>query len=164
MAKSRGSVRIGPISLFVLIIVVCLAVMAVLAVSTVHAQQETTNQQMETTQATYANEAAAQTFVAQLDEHLKTVRAQGGGKQAVHDAVAEWIVTISPQNEDGSTEEIVLDGNNLQATFGQPGGRLLTIELILNNDATYTITAWQATTQWEDPNASLRLWTNNKEG
>ena len=37
MAKSRGSVRMGPISLFALIIILCLAVMAVLAVTTAQA-------------------------------------------------------------------------------------------------------------------------------
>ena len=33
-ARGRGSVRIGPISLFTLVIIVCLAVMAVLSVTT----------------------------------------------------------------------------------------------------------------------------------
>ena len=49
MAKPHGSVRIGPISLFTLIIVLCLAVLTVLSVTTSLAELSTTERQAATT-------------------------------------------------------------------------------------------------------------------
>ena len=37
MARNQGSVRMGPVSLFTLVIILCLAVLAVLAVTTAQA-------------------------------------------------------------------------------------------------------------------------------
>ena len=53
MAKPHGSVRIGPISLFTLIIVLCLAVLTVLSVTTSLAELSTTERQAATTTETY---------------------------------------------------------------------------------------------------------------
>ena len=58
MAK-QGSVRIGPVSILVLIIILCLAVMAVLTLITSEAEESITVRQEESTTAFYANEAEA---------------------------------------------------------------------------------------------------------
>ena len=57
MAKPHGSVRIGPISLFTLIIVLCLAVLTVLSVTTSLAELSTTERQAATTTETYQLES-----------------------------------------------------------------------------------------------------------
>lgn len=75
MAKSHGSVRMGPISLFTLIIILCLAVMAVLAVTTAQASRALVQRQADATNQVYADEIAGQTFLAELDGALATVRA-----------------------------------------------------------------------------------------
>lgn len=66
MAK-QGSVRIGPVSILVLIIILCLAVMAVLTLITSEAEESITVRQEESTTAFYANEAEAQEYLARLD-------------------------------------------------------------------------------------------------
>ena len=60
MAKPHGSVRIGPISLFTLIIVLCLAVLTVLSVTTSLAELSTTERQAATTTETYQLESVGQ--------------------------------------------------------------------------------------------------------
>lgn len=70
MAKPHGSVRIGPISLFTLIIILCLSVLAVLSVTTARAELSVTERQAATTTETYGLETAAQMFVAEVDGAL----------------------------------------------------------------------------------------------
>ena len=70
MAKPHGSVRIGPISLFTLIIVLCLAVLTVLSVTTSLAELSTTERQAATTTETYQLESVGQQFVADVDAAL----------------------------------------------------------------------------------------------
>ncbi len=86
--RGRGSVRIGPISLFALVIILCLAVMAVLSVTTAQATYAAAERQALFTNDTYANERAAQELGGRhrrgsapcargggLDEALAAVRA-----------------------------------------------------------------------------------------
>ena len=75
MAK-QGSERIGPVSILVLIIILCLAVMAVLTLITSEAEESITVRQEESTTAFYANEAEAQEYLARWMDCLlvRTVR------------------------------------------------------------------------------------------
>ena len=84
MAKPHGSVRIGPISLFTLIIILCLAVLAVLSVTTARAELSITERQAATTTETYELESAAQRFVAEVD------RALGAGDAALAAVLADY--------------------------------------------------------------------------
>ena len=63
MARPHGSVRIGPISLFTLIIILCLAVLAVLSVTTARAELSVTERQAATTTETYQLEVRGQEFL-----------------------------------------------------------------------------------------------------
>ena len=67
MARPHGSVRIGPISLFTLIIILCLAVLAVLSVTTARAELSVTERQAATTTETYQLEVRGQEFLAAVD-------------------------------------------------------------------------------------------------
>ena len=71
--------RIGPISLFALVIILCLAVMAVLSVTTAQATYAAAERQASFTTDTYANERAGQELVADVDAALAPVRAAHGG-------------------------------------------------------------------------------------
>lgn len=72
MARPHGSVRIGPISLFTLIIILCLAVLAVLSVTTARAELSVTERQAATTTETYQLEVRGQEFLAAVDGSLAT--------------------------------------------------------------------------------------------
>ena len=67
MNSTNGSVRIGPISLFTLVIILCLAVMAVLSATTAQATYSAAEKQALFTNDTYQNEQAAQSAVAVIE-------------------------------------------------------------------------------------------------
>ena len=183
MAKPHGSVRIGPISLFTLIIVLCLAVLTVLSVTTSLAELSTTERQAATTTETYQLETAGQQFVADVDAAL----AEGG------DALSKVLVDYGIQVQSSSTggsEELVIeddtvtgepvggdlgrpsateavdgspvtfsgtrDGELISATFSMESGRTLAIVLRIQND-TYTIEQWKVTTEWTDDGTGENL-------
>lgn len=184
MAKPHGSVRIGPISLFTLIIVLCLAVLTVLSVTTSLAELSTTERQAATTTETYQLEAVGQQFVADVDAAL----AEGG------DALSKVLVDYGIQVQSSSTggsEELVIeddtvtgepvggdlgrpsateaadgspvtfsgtrDGDLISVTFSMESGRTLVIVLRIQND-TYTIEQWKVTTEWTDDGTGENLW------
>ena len=136
MAKPHGSVRIGPISLFTLIIVLCLAVLTVLSVTTSLAELSTTERQAATTE-TYQLESVGQQFVADVDA-----------------ALAEGTLEDVLQRYSDST---VRDGELISATFSMESGRTLAIVLRIQNN-TYTIEQWKVTTEWTDDGTGENLW------
>lgn len=103
MAKPHGSVRIGPISLFTLIIVLCLAVLTVLSVTTSLAELSTTERQAATTTETYQLEAVGQQFVADVDAALTR------GDGALNEVLADYGVQEQSSSTDGSEELVIED-------------------------------------------------------
>lgn len=137
MAKPHGSVRIGPISPFTLIIVLCLAVLTVLSVTTSLAELSTTERQAATTTETYQLESVGQQFVADVDA-----------------ALAEGTLEDVLQRYSDST---VRDGELISATFSMESGRTLAIVLRIQNN-TYTIEQWKVTAEWIDDGTGENLW------
>mgnify|MGYP001036379674 CR=1 FL=1 len=90
MARPHGSVRIGPISLFTLIIILCLAVLAVLSITTARAELSITERQAATTTETYQLEVQGQEFVAAVDGALAS-----GGETALEAVLAEYGVAVT---------------------------------------------------------------------
>lgn len=152
MSGAKGSVRIGPISLFTLTIILCLAVLAVLAVTTAQATYAAAEKQASFTTDTYTNEAAAQQFVADVDTALAPVRASGGGLSAALDAV-----------EGVLPDEAQLEDSTVHATFTTESGRTLDISLTIRADATYDIDSWKATTQWTESGSGTTLWSGSAQ-
>lgn len=146
--RIRGSVRIGPISLFALVIILCLAVMAVLSVTTSQATYAAAEKQAEFTADTYANEQAAQELAADVDAVLAQVRAAGGG-------LAEALVVVERALPAGAQ----LNGTTVQAEFTADSGRSLAVELQIHANATYSVTSWKATTLWTENGAEETLWS-----
>jgi hypothetical protein len=146
MAGRQGSVRIGPVSILVLIIILCLAVMAVLAITTSEAEESITTRQQDATTALYANETQAQVFLADLDEALAQARA---ANESVQSALA------SLELPEGATYE----NGVLTASFVQDSGRRLDIELSIPNTASYEIMAWRATTEWNEEDPDKIFWS-----
>ncbi len=86
-------VRIGSISIFALMIVICLAVLAVLAFSTASASLTMAQRQATATTELYLDEVAAQEFLANVDALLADQRAPGVAQEdepAVELARNEW--------------------------------------------------------------------------
>ena len=90
MARPHGSVRIGPISLFTLIIILCLAVLAVLSITTARAELSITERQAATTTGTYQLEVQGQEFVAAVDGALAS-----GGETALEAVLAEYGIAVT---------------------------------------------------------------------
>lgn len=70
MAREKGSVRIGPVSVFSLVIILGLAVLAVLSAATSHASNAEAQTQASFTASAYANDAAAAESLAAIDSAL----------------------------------------------------------------------------------------------
>lgn len=184
MAKPHGSVRIGPISLFTLIIILCLAVLAVLSVTTARAELSITERQAATTTETYQLEVQAQEFAAEVDAALAqgaaaldevlarygiagTVSAGAGPSsgETIEDEApsgnapgASGIVISEESIADPITVAGSFDGERISATFAMESGRTLAIVLRINDNGTYTIEQWKTTTQWTDDGAGENLW------
>lgn len=177
MAKPHGSVRIGPISLFALIIILCLSVLAVLSITTARAELSITQRQADTTTETYQLERVGQTFLAEVDGALQNgtlpevLEAWGIQEGADDAAAAEGGETIADEGIGGEAaegtsvvrDELVTsagtaDGNRIDAVFSMPSGRTLTVALGLNPNGTYTLEQWKVTTQWTDDGAGENLW------
>lgn len=146
MASKQGSVRIGPVSILVLIIVLCLAVMAVLTVTTSEAEESITTRQRDATTALYANETEAQAFLADLDEALARARQSNGSVQSA-------LATL--ELPEGSSYE----NGMLSVSFVQDNGRTLDIELAIPSTASYEIMAWRATTEWNEEDPDKIFWS-----
>lgn len=150
MGRAKGSVRIGPISLFSLVVILCLAVMSVLTLTTAQATYAAAEKQARFAADTYANEQAAQNLVAEVDAALAPIRAAGGSPADALAAVADALVR---------TDDATLDGNRVQATFTTESGRTLSVVLTVNDNATYTVSQWKATTHWSDTDSGEKLWS-----
>lgn len=142
--RIKGSVRMGPISLFALMVLLSLAVLAVLAISTAQATYASAEKQALFNDDTYANEVEAQEFLALIDGELARSRTEGkDGAEALDD-----LATKIPA---GAT----IEDNEVRASFAQESGRTLAITITVTDDATYEITQWQATTTWNTEGETL---------
>ena len=78
MERRPSTVRMGPISVFALVIILCLAVLGVLSVTSASAGSALAQRQAEFAVDDYRNEIVGQSFYAHADDVLAQVRAQGG--------------------------------------------------------------------------------------
>ena len=148
--QNLSGVRIGPISILVFVIALCVAVMATLAITTARANTASTERQIAFTTDTYTNEVAAQTMLSLVDEAL-THGVSG---------VRSNLNKIQTQTQDAAKEtsvEITLENNVLDALFETSSGRQLIIELKFSG-TNYEIVKWKTATNWtEEP--TEKLWT-----
>lgn len=174
MARRRkGSVRMGPISIFSLVIALCLAVMAALSVSTALATYATTQRQASSTASAYEAEVAGQQFLAQVDAALEQVRQQGGGREealaAMQSAVDELAsagasstvsANIRVAAENASAQQPTLpEDADVTASFTCNDGRTLNVGLALTDSGTYQVLQWKTTTTWTEDTAGNKLWS-----
>ena len=146
---------IGAISIFALVIILCLAVLSVLTMATAHSSLVLSQRQAEATHQMYANEVAAQAFVADVDAALS---ASGGSISSIEGRLAS-MGENAKQAANGATDVSArVDGDRIIAEFGCEGGRTLRVTLAVEG-GTYRIDSWRtiAIVNEEPPMGSLYL-------
>lgn len=157
------NVRVGPISLFTLIIVICLAVLAVLTFATANATAIMTQRQATATSELYLDEQAAQQFVAGLSDQLQQVRTQGGSGEDAAQAVEAGLVELRDMAQDSTDGQVSVTAsvNDMQvnAQFQCENGRVLTIVVTIRDDCSYRIDKWKMTAIQNEEEPAGNLWT-----
>ena len=161
-SATTGSVRMGPISIFTLVIVICLAVMATLALTTARADTALAERQASFTADDYTNECLGQAFLAEVDAALASARAAGLGPAEAAAALAEELDNLAARAKDtaaadGHTLQAQADGNAISVRVDAPSGRTLTIGLAVTSNGELAISYWKPSTTWTE-DTSDTLW------
>lgn len=166
MAREKGSVRIGPVSVFALVVILGLAVLAVLSAATAQASHTEAQAQADFTRSSYVNDAAAARALADIDAALArettAANADGRGDASAYDidAAMSAVSAVLPQGQvaDGCAAESFVDGTAVRMTFSTEDGRTLDVELAVRDDLTYSIERWVVTTAWNQEPEETKLW------
>lgn len=163
-AQGRAdNVRIGPISLFTLIIVLCMAVLAVLSFSTAHASMVMAERQATATTELYLDEVAAQDFVAGLDGQLAAVRASGGNGAAGAKRVSDALIDLRDAAQAATAGQVEVTAGiadtDVTARFECQNGRTLYLAITILPDATYRIDTWKMSAVQNEAQPEGSLWT-----
>lgn len=180
MANERrlSTVRMGPISVFALVIILCLAVLGVLSASTATAGSSLAQRQASFAADDYRNEVAGQQLYAAADDALASVRAAGGDAADAVAALEAALPDITAAAQEGFAEgetaepaadaesaaaepaptvQTSIESGTLSAHIQSSSGRCLDIQLEVQPDATLAVTAWKATTLWEEDDTDV-IW------
>lgn len=184
MAREKGSVRIGPVSVFALVVILGLAVLAVLSAATAQASHTEAQAQADFTRSSYVNDAAAAQALADIDAALadaalaqeaaaadadsvlarETTAADADGRGDASacdiDAAMSAVSAVLPQGQvaDGCAAESFVDGTAVRMTFSTEDGRTLDVELAVRDDLTYSLERWVVTTAWNQEPEETKLW------
>ena len=152
-------VRIGSISVFALVVIISLAVLAILALSTANASLVMSQRQAQAMTELYLDERAAQEFVAGTDALLAEARANGSaddagqeGIRAVQGALDKLCANARSTASGKVRATAAVDGQQITAEFACDNGRLLNIVLVVRDNGTYRVDKWKMTAvQNEEP-------------
>ena len=171
MAREKGSVRIGPVSVFALVVILGLAVLAVLSAATAQASHAEAQAQADFTRSSYVNDAAAARALADIDAALADAAltqeaaaadADGRGDASAYDidAAMSAVSAVLPQGQvaDRCAAESFVDGTAVRMTFSTEDGRTLDVELAVRDDLTYSLERWVVTTAWNQEPEETKLW------
>lgn len=148
--ENESSVRIGSITIFALVIVLCIAVMGMLAVSTGRAALASSEKQAMYTSEIYQNEKDAWEFVTKVDKVLYDLRNTWWWSKAQGIIDATEVVD--------ETEGASIDNDEISATFTSENGKTLSIKMTITNDLQLTIDEWKVSTSKEMDNGDV-LWS-----
>lgn len=162
-APKGARVRIGPASLFTLVIIVCLSVLAVLAASTANATYAMSARMGTATQEYYLDDAAGQVIVAGIDETLAGVRANGGDAAAAMRALDSDLSGICERARAyaGGNVDVTasMEDGQVNAEIDCHNGRVLKVTVTVLDDATYRIDCWKMTAVQNEEQPTGNLWT-----
>ena len=159
MARTRASVsgtenvRMGPLALFTLMAVICLAVLAVLALSTSNATISLALRRQGATTQLYLDETAAQTFVAELDGQVTEARRTSDplDSSVLEAAVAQATdVALDIEKYQDAQPRLnistTIDDDIVNASFDCDNGRKLDISITWEADGTLSVRRWRMMT------------------
>lgn len=161
----------GPISLFTLVMVLCMATLCVLCVATAHATLKMSERSAAATQATYRNEQAAQLWLASIVQHSNPTqddldeaneKAQAGFMDSANVAVDSEIIPVGD-----AVSQLGLEGevdarsfrSAVKASFQTGSGKLLDVVVALRRGGGYQVLAWKATAQLSEEPPTELLWS-----
>ena len=147
--RKLAGIRIGPITILVFVITLCIAVLATLSVATARANTASTERQISFTNDVYANETAAQPLLSLVDAAL------ANGTDGVHANLSTIEKETQAAARPGSVT-VTLSGNMLNALFETDSGRQLIVELELS-ESTYEIVKWKTAMNWKEE-SNEKLW------
>ena len=147
--RKLAGIRIGPITILVFVITLCIAVLATLSVATARANTASTERQISFTNDVYANETAAQTRLSLVDAAL------ANGTDGVRANLSAIEKETQAAARPGSAT-VTLSGNTLNALFETDSGRQLIVELELS-ESTYEIVKWKTAMNWKEE-SNEKLW------
>jgi len=159
-SSRRPTVRMGLITLFTLVIMLSLAVMAVLSITTSKAQLTMAQRYATSTSDAYDLETKGNEFLASLDSVLAQHRAAGA---TLSDASGELSASVASIGTTATTQDIVatasMQGSSVSASFVNKDGRQLSVTVALNNDLTYSISQWKLISTRSNGATSDTLWS-----
>jgi hypothetical protein len=145
--SERGrSARIGTLAMFMLLAVIGLSLLAVLSVVTASASASLSERQATSVREQYAAEAAAQSFVAGMDEiaQSSTDTSAEGRAASVESQLDELNQRAESAASDQSTQVTSsVEGNVVNASFTCENGSVLDVVISINSDGTYRIEQWK---------------------
>ena len=151
---SGGGVRMGPVSLFALVVALCLAVMSVLAVTTARASMALAERQATFTADDYANETVGQELLARV----RAVADEGGAGE-VGARLDELLSACSA--EGGPAVTATINEGQLSAHVESASGRCLDVVLAIGENGEVSVGSWRATTLWDEDTGDV-LWTGQE--
>ena len=147
--RRLAGIRIGPITILVFVITLCIAVLATLSVTTARANTASTERQISFTNDVYANETAAQIMLSLVDAAL------ANGTDGVRANLSAIEKEMQAAARPGSAT-VTLSGNTLNALFETDSGRQLIVELELS-ESSYEIVKWKTAMNWKEE-SNEKLW------
>lgn len=156
--RPTRTIRVGPISIFSLVIALCVAVLCVLTISTAYANQALAKRQGAYLQGEYTNEVAGQLVLAQIDDTL--ARTGATNQQTAFTALDAALPTICHDVENAviqtngdATTTVTATRDNATITIicSSSVGRQLTIQLGITTSATVEVRSWRTSTPWIEP-------------
>ena len=168
--------RMGSLSVFALVVIVLLAILAALSFTTSRASFVMANRQAVAVEHRYLVESSAQEFIAQLDNALYAHRgaasasdsdessnleedtdesgasasASSAARTSVMNSVHTTLSTMCAHARDAGKGVVQVEAsivaNRVYATFALEDGRKLSVEVLVNDNATYEIESWKLST------------------
>lgn len=151
MHTDADDIRMGPLALFTLMIVIALTMLAVMSVSTANTTLTLAERRAQATDDAYADEVAAQTFLAELDGSL-------GSGVAPDMAVEQARLAAIGSDAGGMSVEASRKGSRYEASFDRGNGRQLVVKLSYDGNGDYHIEEWRMTTVTNDEPGMGTLW------
>lgn len=185
MASGNSPMRMGTISIFALVIIVCSAVLVVLSYSTAQATAALAQRQADSATALYTEETMAQQLSACVNEALDQARAQNLQGSALQNRLEKAIldyrvwyndvqegddpfdVTIGRLDVVGPDEALELAGaadtgasveRAVYASFKASDNRTLDVVIGVTPEGSSQVLAWKTGVEWTESEEENDLW------